>query len=127
MMFRCDLSDPQARRNCGRAPRDLPYFRVEDFARRFDWFKRNCGCDAQGLRQCLRHRAGARRGVAEVRCGNWRTIIRRLIVACRLHSEGYRNLWARLHFAGVRASTRRLRADQCRLDQNPMTNLKLAA
>ena len=35
--------------------------------------------------------------------------IRRQIVASRLHGEGYRKLWARLRFAGVRASPRRVR------------------
>lgn len=32
--------------------------------------------------------------------------IRRQIAASRLHGEGYRKLWARLRFAGVRASPR---------------------
>src|SRR5450631_1810801 len=31
------------------------------------------------------------------------------IAASRLHGEGYRKLWARLRFAGVRASPRRVR------------------
>jgi putative transposase len=35
--------------------------------------------------------------------------IRREIAASRLHGEGYRKLWARLRFAGVRASPRRVR------------------
>src|SRR5271169_1439073 len=35
--------------------------------------------------------------------------IRRQIDASRLHGEGYRKLWARLRFAGVRASPRRVR------------------
>jgi len=35
--------------------------------------------------------------------------IRRQINASRLHGEGYRKLWARLRFAGVRASPRRVR------------------
>ena len=35
--------------------------------------------------------------------------IRRQIAASRLHGEGYRKLWARLRFAGVRASPRRVR------------------
>jgi putative transposase len=35
--------------------------------------------------------------------------IRRQIDASRLHREGYRKLWARLRFAGVRASPRRVR------------------
>ena len=35
--------------------------------------------------------------------------IRRQIEASRLHGEGYRKLWARLRFAGVRASPRRVR------------------
>ena len=35
--------------------------------------------------------------------------IRRQIAASRLHGEGYRKLWARLRFAGVRASPRRER------------------
>src|SRR3954469_8488781 len=35
--------------------------------------------------------------------------IRQQIVASRLHGEGYRKLWARLRFAGVRASPRRVR------------------
>ena len=35
--------------------------------------------------------------------------IRRHIAASRLHGEGYRKLWARLRFAGVRASPRRVR------------------
>ena len=35
--------------------------------------------------------------------------IRRQIAASRLHREGYRKLWARLRFAGVRASPRRVR------------------
>ena len=34
--------------------------------------------------------------------------IRRHIAASRLHGEGYRKLWARLRFAGVRASPRRV-------------------
>ena len=33
--------------------------------------------------------------------------IRQHIAASRLHGEGYRKLWARLRFAGVRASPRR--------------------
>ncbi len=35
--------------------------------------------------------------------------IRQQIAASRLHGEGYRKLWARLRFAGVRASPRRVR------------------
>src|SRR5580700_7665804 len=35
--------------------------------------------------------------------------IRRHIAASRLHGEGYRKLWARLRFAGVRTSPRRVR------------------
>ena len=35
--------------------------------------------------------------------------IRRQIDASRFHGEGYRKLWARLRFAGVRASPRRVR------------------
>src|SRR3974377_1179932 len=35
--------------------------------------------------------------------------IRRQIDASRLHGEGYRKLWARLRFAGVRARPRRVR------------------
>ena len=35
--------------------------------------------------------------------------IRQHIAASRLHGEGYRKLWARLRFAGVRASPRRVR------------------
>src|SRR6267154_294715 len=35
--------------------------------------------------------------------------IRQHIAACRLHGEGYRKLWARLRFAGVRTSPRRVR------------------
>ena len=35
--------------------------------------------------------------------------IRQQIAASRLHGEGYRKLWARLRFAGVRASSRRVR------------------
>ena len=35
--------------------------------------------------------------------------IRRQIAVSRLHGEGYRKLWARLRFAGVRASPRRVR------------------
>ena len=35
--------------------------------------------------------------------------VRRQIDASRLHGEGYRKLWARLRFAGVRASPRRVR------------------
>ena len=35
--------------------------------------------------------------------------IRRQIAASRLHGEGYRKLWARLRFAGVRDSPRRVR------------------
>src|SRR6266487_5571126 len=35
--------------------------------------------------------------------------IRQQIAACRLHGEGYRKLWARLRFAGVRTSPRRVR------------------
>ena len=35
--------------------------------------------------------------------------IRQHIVASRLHGEGYRKLWARLRFAGVRTSPRRVR------------------
>jgi hypothetical protein len=35
--------------------------------------------------------------------------IRRHIAASRLHGEGYRKLWARLRFAGVRTSARRVR------------------
>ena len=35
--------------------------------------------------------------------------IRRQIAASRLHGEGYRKQWARLRFAGVRASPRRVR------------------
>ena len=76
--------------------------------------------------------------------------IRQQIAASRLHGEGYRKLWARLRFAGVRASPRRVRrvmrynetwlvarhgyrtpaqvrADQCRLDPNTTADLKLAA
>ena len=34
--------------------------------------------------------------------------IRQHIAASRLHGEGYRKLWARLRFAGVRASPRRV-------------------
>ena len=35
--------------------------------------------------------------------------IRQHIAASRVHGEGYRKLWARLRFAGVRASPRRVR------------------
>jgi putative transposase len=35
--------------------------------------------------------------------------IRRRILASRLHGEGYRKIWARLRFAGVRTSARRVR------------------
>ena len=35
--------------------------------------------------------------------------LRQQIAASRLHGEGYRKLWARLRFAGVRASPRRVR------------------
>jgi putative transposase len=35
--------------------------------------------------------------------------IRQQIAASRLHGEGYRKLWARLRFAGVRTSPRRVR------------------
>ena len=35
--------------------------------------------------------------------------IRQQIAASRLYGEGYRKLWARLRFAGVRASPRRVR------------------
>ena len=35
--------------------------------------------------------------------------LRRQIAASRLHGEGYRKLWARLRFAGVRTSPRRVR------------------
>ena len=35
--------------------------------------------------------------------------IRRQIAISRLHGEGYRKLWARLRFAGVRPSPRRVR------------------
>ena len=35
--------------------------------------------------------------------------IRRHIATSRLHGEGYRKLWARLRFAGVRTSPRRVR------------------
>src|ERR1700732_590574 len=35
--------------------------------------------------------------------------IRQQIPASRLHGEGYRKLWARLRFAGVRTSARRVR------------------
>ena len=35
--------------------------------------------------------------------------IRRQILASRLHGEGYRKIWARLRFAGVRTSARRVR------------------
>src|SRR6476619_3859505 len=35
--------------------------------------------------------------------------IRQQIAASRLHGEGYRKIWARLRFAGVRASPRRVR------------------
>ena len=35
--------------------------------------------------------------------------IRQQIAASRLHGEGYRKLWVRLRFAGVRASARRVR------------------
>ena len=35
--------------------------------------------------------------------------IRQHIAASRLHGEGYRKLWARLRFAGVRARPRRVR------------------
>src|SRR6201993_2425214 len=35
--------------------------------------------------------------------------IRRHIAASRLHGEGYRKLWARLRFAGIRTSPRRVR------------------
>src|SRR6202163_5155985 len=35
--------------------------------------------------------------------------IRQHIAASRLHGEGYRKLWARLRFAGVRTSARRVR------------------
>ena len=35
--------------------------------------------------------------------------IRRQIAGSRLHGEGYRKIWARLRFAGVRASPRRVR------------------
>ena len=37
--------------------------------------------------------------------------IRQHIAASRLHGEGYRKLWARLRFAGVRTSARRVRRD----------------
>ena len=36
-------------------------------------------------------------------------LARQHIAASRLHGEGYRKLWARLRFAGVRASPRRVR------------------
>ena len=39
--------------------------------------------------------------------------IRRQIDASRLHGEGYRKLWARLRFAGVRASPRRVLQMAC--------------
>ena len=35
--------------------------------------------------------------------------LRQQIAASRLHGEGYRKLWARLRFAGVRTSPRRVR------------------
>ncbi len=35
--------------------------------------------------------------------------IRAQILASRLHGEGYRKIWARLRFAGVRTSARRVR------------------
>jgi putative transposase len=35
--------------------------------------------------------------------------IRRQIVGSRLHGEGYRKIWARLRFAGIHASLRRVR------------------
>ena len=35
-------------------------------------------------------------------------LIRQQIAASRLHGEGYRKLWARLRFAGVRTSARRV-------------------
>ena len=34
--------------------------------------------------------------------------IRELLAASPLHSEGYRKVWARLHFAGIRTSKRRV-------------------
>ena len=40
--------------------------------------------------------------------------IRRHIAASRLHGEGYRKLWARLRFAGVRASPRRVATGDAR-------------
>jgi transposase InsO family protein len=39
--------------------------------------------------------------------------IRQQIAASRFHGEGYRKLWARLRFAGVRASPRRVRRVMC--------------
>src|SRR5262245_6583548 len=44
---------------------------------------------------------------AHARTRNWQ--IRQHIAASRLHGEGYRKLWARLRFAGVRTSPRRVR------------------
>ena len=44
--------------------------------------------------------------------------IRRQIAASHLHGEGYRKLWARLRFAGVRASPRRV-ARTSKLDGTP--------
>ena len=58
-------------------------------------------------RSRTRHRVALVRS-AHVRTPNWQ-IIRRQIAASRLHGEGYRKLWARLRFAGVRASPRRVR------------------
>src|SRR5271163_4921465 len=40
--------------------------------------------------------------------------IRQHIAASRLHGEGYRKLWARLRFAGVRTSPRRRRGGAMR-------------
>src|SRR4249919_3938082 len=58
-----------------------------------------------------KRRRRTRSPVALARSGHVRTAdhIRRQIAASRLHGEGYRKLWARLRFAGVRASPRRVR------------------
>ena len=51
--------------------------------------------------------------------------IRQHIAASRLHGEGYRKLWARLRFAGVRASPRRVRRVM-RENGEPSSGLALA-
>src|SRR5258705_9546882 len=61
-----------------------------------------------------RRRRRTRSPVALVRSAHARTPvlaehIRQHIAASRLHGEGYRKLWARLRFAGVRTSPRRVR------------------